>query len=225
MRVNWLGHSAFLLTGESKAVVIDPYGSFPKDRPIKFDYPPLEGLEADLVLVSHEHLDHNAADAVRGDPDVIRASAGISESPFGEVLGIASEHDPSAGTQRGANTIFCFTLDGVRCCHLGDFGQGGLRPEQREAIGDVDVLFVPVGSGPTIDGRQAAEVVARISPRVVIPMHYATEAVDFLEGPNEFLDAVSGEVERPGASEIELDVTAGGHDRPRVVMLEPPVPS
>src|SRR5882724_3730325 len=127
MRIRWLGHAAFLLTGQENTVAIDPYGEFPKDRPIKFDYPPLEGIEADVVLVTHEHMDHNAADLIGGDPDVIRAGAGTFPSSVGEVVGIASEHDPKAGTQRGPNTIFRFAIDGVRCCHLGDFGQTGLR--------------------------------------------------------------------------------------------------
>src|SRR4051812_35208062 len=116
MRVRWLGHSTFLLNGGSSEVAIDPYGQFPEDRPIRFGYPPLEGLSADLVLISHEHLDHNGADVVGGDPQVIRSSPGTFDSPIGEVVGIASEHDPHAGTQRGANTIFRFTLGGVRCC-------------------------------------------------------------------------------------------------------------
>ena len=117
MRIRWLGHATFLLTGDAGTVAIDPYGEFPKDRPIKFDYPPLEGIEADLVLVTHEHMDHNAVDVIGGDPEVIRAGAGTFESPVGEVVGIASEHDPAAGTQRGPNTVFCFDIDGVRCCH------------------------------------------------------------------------------------------------------------
>jgi L-ascorbate metabolism protein UlaG (beta-lactamase superfamily) len=192
MRISWLGHATFLLTGEAKRVAIDPYGELPEDRPFKFDYPTLEGLEADLVLVTHEHRDHNATQAVGGNPEVIRATAGTFESPLGEVVGIASEHHPRAGTQRGPNTIFRFTLDGVRCCHLGDFGQTEMRPEQREAIGDVDVLLVPVGGGPTIDGAQAAEIVTKLRPRVAIPMHYGTAAVDFVEGPERFLAAVAG---------------------------------
>lgn len=221
MRIKWLGHSAFLLSGGSMRVLLDPYQQPPTERSIRFGYPPIQA-EADLVLISHEHFDHNGADLVDGKPEVLRSRAGTFDSPIGEVVGIASEHDPKAGTQRGANTIFCFTLDDVRCCHLGDFGQSGLRPEQREAVGAVDVLFLPVGAGPTIDGRQAAEVVAQIEPRVVIPMHYATEAVDFLEGPDVFLDAVQGEIERPGTNEIELDVPGDGHDRPRVIALDPP---
>jgi L-ascorbate metabolism protein UlaG (beta-lactamase superfamily) len=87
-------------------------------------------------------------------------------------------------------------------------------------------LFLPVGGGPTIDGRQAAEVVAEIGPGMVIPMHYRTEAVDFLDGPDDFLAAVSADVERPGVSEIDLDGLAGGdHDQPRVVVLDRPGPA
>ena len=221
MRIRWLGHAAFLLSGRDNTVAIDPYGQFPKDRPIKFDYPRLEGIEADVVLVTHEHMDHNAADVIGGDPDVIRAGAGTFASPFGEVLGIASEHDPRAGTQRGPNTIFCFEIDGVRCCHFGDFGQTALRPEQREAIGEVDVLFLPVGGGPTIDGPQAAEVVAELEPHVAIPMHYGTEAVDFVEGPERFLEAVSGRVEQLEGSEADPQQYLNG-DWTTVLMLRAP---
>ena len=73
MRIRWLGHATFLLTGEANTVAIDPYGEFPEDRRIKFDYPSLEGIEADVVLVTHEHMDHNAVDVIGGDPEVLRA--------------------------------------------------------------------------------------------------------------------------------------------------------
>jgi beta-lactamase family protein len=66
---------------------------------------------------------------------------------------------PVAGTKRGPNTIFRFTLDGLAVAHLGDFGQDALRSEQRAALGGVDVLFVPVGGGPTIGGEPAAVLV------------------------------------------------------------------
>src|SRR6516164_6385727 len=82
-----------------------------------------------------------------------------SKSPIGEVVGVASEHDPAAGSERGPNTIFVFTLDGLRIAHLGDLGQPALRPEQVGAIGEIDVLFVPAGGGPTIGGEAAAGVI------------------------------------------------------------------
>ena len=222
MRIRWLGHATFLLTGEANTVAIDPYGEFPEDRRIKFDYPSLEGIEADVVLVTHEHMDHNAVDVIGGDPEVLRAGAGTFDSRLGKVVGIASEHDQKAGTPRGSNTIFCFEIDGVRYCHFGDFGQAGLRPEQREAIGEVDVLFLPVGGGPTIDGSQAARLVAELRPHVAIPMHYGTEAADFVEGPEKFLDAVSADIERLETSEVEPREYLNG-DGTTVLVLQAPL--
>lgn len=224
MRVRWFGQSAFLLTGE-QAVFIDPFGdmSAAASRGLQFDYPPIEGVTADLVLVTHEHRDHNAVDVVGGSPIVLRSKAGRLESPVGEVVAVASEHDDAAGTTRGSNTIVCFSLDGVRVCHLGDLGQPALRPEQREAIGEVDVLFVPVGGGPTIGGAAAAELVRSLAPRLVIPMHYRTPAVDFVEPPDEFLDALGAPVERIETSEADVDDLLRRVNAPTVALFAAPV--
>jgi L-ascorbate metabolism protein UlaG (beta-lactamase superfamily) len=224
MRVRWFGQSAFLLTGE-QAVFIDPFGdmSAAASRGLQFDYPPIEGVTADLVLVTHEHRDHNAVDVVGGSPTVLRSKAGRLESPVGEVVAVASEHDDAAGTTRGSNTIVCFSLDGVRVCHLGDFGQPALRPEQREAIGEVDVLFVPVGGGPTIGGAAAAELVRSLAPKLVIPMHYRTPAVNFLEPPDEFLDALGAPVERLETSEADVEDLLRRPDAATVALFAAPV--
>ena len=223
MRMRWFGQSAFLLIGE-QSVFIDPFGdmSAAAARGIRFDYPPIEGVTADLVLVTHEHGDHNGVAVIEGSPAVLRSTAGRLESPLGEVLAVASEHDDVAGSARGPNTIFCFTLDGLRVCHLGDFGQSALRPEQRDAIGAVDVLFVPVGGGPTIGGAPAAELVRSLAPRLVVPMHYRTPAVDFVEPPDEFLDALGAEVTRLDSSEAVVDDLLGTADEPTVALLAPP---
>ncbi len=205
MRVEWFGQSAFYLDGEQGSVAIDPFGdmsSLSSSRGIQWDYPAIAGLEPDLLLVTHEHRDHNAVEAIDGDPAVLRSTAGTLDSPFGEVTAIASEHDDAAGTQRGPNTIFVFSLDGVRVCHMGDFGQSGLREEQTQAIGEVDLLFVPVGGGPTLGAEQAALVVERLSPRWVVPMHYRTPRIGFLETAEEFL-AQAPAVEQLAQSSFE----------------------
>jgi L-ascorbate metabolism protein UlaG (beta-lactamase superfamily) len=133
------------------------------------------------VLVTHEHVDHNAVERIGGSPAVLRSTAGRLESPLGEVVAVASEHDAAAGTERGPNTIFVFDLGGVRVAHFGDFGQNGLRDEQAEAIGPVDLLFVPVGGRPTIGDEQAAAISDRLGARWIVPMHYRTERINFLE--------------------------------------------
>jgi L-ascorbate metabolism protein UlaG (beta-lactamase superfamily) len=192
MRVEWFGQSAFRLEAGEATVVIDPFGdvSALADRGLQWDYPPIEGVTADLVLVTHEHLDHNGIEVVGGSPEVLRSTAGKLESPIGEVVAVASEHDAAAGTQRGPNTIFVFSLDGLRVAHFGDFGQSALRDEQAEAIGDVDLLFLPVGGGPTIGAEQAARIARRLGASWVVPMHYRTPRVSFLEPADAFLGQV-----------------------------------
>ncbi len=189
MRVEWHGQAAFSLRAPEGSVFIDPFGdvSSLRARGIAFDYPPIEAEGIDLVLVTHEHRDHNGVEAISGEPAILRSTAGRLKSPLGEILAINSEHDEAAGTERGPNTIFVFELDGFRLAHFGDFGQSELRPEQRQAIGQVDLLFLPVGAGPTIGAQQAAEIVKELSPHWVVPMHYRTPRVGFLEPADEFL--------------------------------------
>jgi L-ascorbate metabolism protein UlaG (beta-lactamase superfamily) len=180
----------------------------------------VQGVRADLLLVTHEHRDHNAVEAIDGDPVVIRSTAGTHESPVGEVVAVASEHDDVAGTARGQNAIMCFSLGGHRFCHLGDLGQAALRPEQVEAIGAVDVLFLPAGGGPTIGGDEAAEVVRRLAPKLVVPMHFRTEAIGFLDPPDEFLDALGAQAARLETNELVVeDALASGE---QVALLSPP---
>ena len=210
MRIRWYGQSAFLLSGDH-TVFIDPFGdmSAAAARGIEFNYPPVADVTADVLLVTHEHGDHNVVEVVGGDPVTIRSTAGRFESPIGEIVAIASEHDDVAGTVRGPNTIFRFELDGVRVAHLGDFGQRALRPEQHAAIGQVDVLFIPVGGGPTIGGEGAADVVRTIAPRVVVPMHYRTPAINFLDPPDEFIAALGMPSRKVPSSEVEVDAIEG----------------
>ncbi len=223
MHVRWFGQSAFLLEGE-QSVMIDPFGDMREraaGRGLEFLYPPIVDVDADLLLVTHEHFDHNGVEAVAGDPVVIRSTAGRLESPVGEVVAVASEHDARAGTERGPNTIFCFTLDGLRVCHFGDFGQAELRPEQAAAIGEVDLLFVPVGGQATIDGAAAATIVRQLQPRVAVPMHYRNVAVNFLEPPDSFYEAFGGAVAQLPRPELVVDEHLG--DETVVVVPAPPL--
>jgi L-ascorbate metabolism protein UlaG (beta-lactamase superfamily) len=191
MRVEWHGQSAFTFEGSEGTVFVDPFGdmSAARERGLEWSYPPIEVAGADLLLVTHEHRDHNAVEVVPGEPLTLRATAGSHETPLGDVVGVASEHDPAAGTERGPNTIFVFTLDGVRVAHFGDFGQAALRPEQREAIGAVDLAIVPIGGGPTIGGAAAAELALSLGPDWVVPMHYRTPRIGFLESEEAFAAA------------------------------------
>ena len=222
MQVEWYGQSAFRLTDGATTVFIDPFDDVGPvaQRGLRWDYPAIEGVQADLLLVTHEHFDHNGVGAIAGEPPTLRSTAGRLESPIGEVLAVASEHDAAAGTERGPNTLFAFTLGGRRVAHLGDLGQSDLREEQAQALGDVDVLFVPIGGGPTIGAEQAATIAGRLSARIVVPMHYRTKRIDFLEPVDAFAQSAQ-RVEPLQSSAFDLDALPNG-DGPLVVVPTAP---
>jgi L-ascorbate metabolism protein UlaG (beta-lactamase superfamily) len=204
MQVEWYGQSAFRMATAEQTVVIDPFADLSQlvGRDIQFEYPPIEGVSADLLLVTHEHMDHNGVEVIGGGPVILRSTAGQLESPIGQVTAIASEHDEAAGTERGPNTIFVFTLEDLRVAHFGDFGQRALRDEQAAAIGEVDLLVLPVGAGPTIGAEQAQAIVQRLRPRWVVPMHYRTPRIGFLETADAFVES-SAHVERVSAASFD----------------------
>jgi L-ascorbate metabolism protein UlaG (beta-lactamase superfamily) len=222
MQVEWYGQSAFALRAAEATVFIDPFGDMSAlaGRGMRFEYPPIADVRADLLLVTHEHSDHNAVDAIDGDPVVLRSTAGRLQSPIGDVLAVASEHDVVAGTHRGPNTIFVFELGGLRVAHFGDFGQADLRPEQAAAIGRVDLAFLPVGGGPTMGGVLAADIAHRIGARWAIPMHYRTRRIDFLGPADEFVGEV-GTVHHGRAPECETAALPDG-DGPLAIVLDAP---
>jgi len=169
MKVKWLGHAAFMITSdEGIKILTDPYqlGMF------GVNYDEIKEA-ADIAVVSHEHPDHNNVEGVPGSPEVIRG-AGTRQAKGIEFKGVASFHDDSGGSQRGPNNIFCFIVNGVRLCHLGDLGHA-LSEQQLAEIGEVDVLLTPMAGTFTLDAAAANKVVDQIKPRVVIPMHYQTD--------------------------------------------------
>jgi L-ascorbate metabolism protein UlaG (beta-lactamase superfamily) len=219
MHVEWYGQSAFRLSDGERSVVIDPFDAEALRSRTRWDYPAID-VVADVLLITHEHGDHNAAHVVGGDPAIVRSTAGTHASPLGDVVSIASEHDEVAGTQRGHNTMLVFDFGGLRVAHLGDLGQAQLRPEQAAALGTVDLLFVPVGGGPTIGADQAADVAATASARITVPMHYRTERIDFLE-PVDAFAAQAGHVVKLDAATFDT-AAVGGDDGPVVVIPAAP---
>jgi L-ascorbate metabolism protein UlaG (beta-lactamase superfamily) len=198
MKIKYLAHAAFLITSDAGVrIVTDPYATSPglKHGAIQ--------ETADIVTVSHEHTDHNNAGAVRGNPEVVRAGAEVKGI---KIKAIPAAHDDKGGSQRGRNTIFCFDIDGINVCHAGDLGHA-LTDEQVKAIGRVDVLMIPVGGFFTIDAKTATKVAEQLKPKVIIPMHFKTEKLDFpISGVDEFIKGKSNVVQ--ASSEIELKAGA-----------------
>ncbi len=197
MKIKWLGHASFLITSDGGVKVItDPYA-----RGGGINYGPIQE-SADVVTVSHKHPDHDNSGAVKGRP-VVLDKPGTKTAKGIEFTGVPCYHDEARGAQRGANIIFCFTMDGVRVCHLGDLGHQ-LDADQVQQIGPLDVLLVPVGGLYTIDCRQAAAVTAALRPRVVVPMHVRTAGCDYPIAPAEDFLKGRSNTRRVNGSEVEI---------------------
>jgi L-ascorbate metabolism protein UlaG (beta-lactamase superfamily) len=211
LKIKWLGHAAFLIHSDSGIrIITDPYKTADDLKYGRINE------TADIVTVSHNHADHNNTAAVRGDPQVVRGTAAAKGIKF---KGIAAFHDNTGGRQRGGNTIFCFEVDGVNICHLGDLGHR-LSDKQAAEMGKVDVLLIPVGGYFTIDALTAGQVCDRLKPAVIIPMHYKNDKCTLpVAGVDGFLSGKDN-VTRLDASEVVFkpgELPAG----PRIMVLVP----
>jgi L-ascorbate metabolism protein UlaG (beta-lactamase superfamily) len=188
MDIFWLGHSCFRIKGNSATLITDPYSP-------ETGYT-MGKQTARIVTVSHSHPGHSYVQAVGDEP---KAVLGPGEYEISGVLivGFKTYHDTEKGEKRGKNTVYIIHMDELSICHLGDLGHS-LTSDQLEELEDVDVLFIPVGGVSTIDGAKAAEVVRQIEPKIVIPMHYQTEALKRQLNP---VDLFLKEI---GAKDIEV---------------------
>lgn len=183
MKITWLGHSCFQVEKDGYSVVFDPYedGSVPGLEPVR--------VEADAVFCSHGHHDHNAVQNVTlkhtGRPSSFQVST------------IATYHDPWQGAKRGADTIHILDDGTTRLAHLGDLGCE-LEPEQKAQLKNLDVVLIPVGGFYTIDAAQAAALVREITPKLVIPMHFRDDKMQFgfevIDEVKHFTDLCKGAV-------------------------------
>jgi len=169
MIIQYYGHSCFKITTkpagrgqEDVTIFIDPFDN-------SVGLLPPQGT-ADLVLVTHDHHDHNNIEAIKGNPKVINIPGEYSIKGV-NIIGTNTFHDDKKGSERGQNTIYTFETEDIRVCHMGDLGSD-LTEKQLEEINGVDILMIPIGGKYTIDYKKAMEIVKKIEPNMVLPIHY-----------------------------------------------------
>lgn len=210
MDITWLGHACFRLRGREAAVITDPYG-----RALGLS---LGRPAAEIVTVSHDSPNHNAVEAIGGNPRAVR---GPGEYEIGGVMiaGVATPGERSPGGKDGQNTAYAIDIDDLTVCHLGDLGRT-LTPEQIEALKDPDVLLIPAGATCTLEIAEIAEVVSQLEPKLVVPMHYALPGLDLPLEPLERFCREMG-VEEPRITQPKLTVTRSSlPGETTVVLLE-----
>lgn len=201
MKIQWLGHNCFCLTSRRGSTVLtDPYS-----QSVQIEFPP---ITADIVVMSHEHPENNAAWRVGGSPLIVKRTSQFPcehelnvtrTKEFFVIKGIPTHHDDVLGRRRGPNTIFSWSMDKIRCCFLGDLGHV-LEDKQAASLIPVDLLFIPVGGrGYTLGPNEATVVVDQLHPSLIIPMTYKHPAVSWdLEPLSAFLARMSQVFHLPG---------------------------
>jgi L-ascorbate metabolism protein UlaG (beta-lactamase superfamily) len=208
--IDWFGQSCFRIKEGNVTVVTDPY-----DRSIGYTLPK---LRAEIVTISHDAPGHANGSAVKGEPKVV-TRPGEYEVKGVFITGIQTWRGSAAkGEAKEENTVYVFEFGDLTVCHLGDLSKP-LTQAQVEAMPDIHVLLVPVGGGGALDADKAAEVIAQLEPRIIIPMHYLTQHTTLK------LDPLARFLKEMGAAEHEpqesLRVTRSGlPDEPQVVVLE-----
>ena len=217
-RLEWLGHAAVLVTTSAgRRVLFDPY------QPGGFDgriaHGPIPG-PIDVVVLTHHHADHAWLTPAFGAPRVVDRSCRLGELTFRTV---PAWHDRERGARMGLVRLVAMVADGRRVVHLGDLGVPPTAAQARR-LGRPDVLVVPVGGTFTLDAEAAADTVARLAPRTVVPVHYATARCRLaLDGPEAFLDEARARgwpVRAVAASTLDLH-RRGKDGLPEVVLLRP----
>lgn len=230
MNISWYGHACFRIVvkgrpnileqsnqtakkGSELTIVTDPF-----DKSVGLT-PPRFG--ADIILVSHNHYDHNNTEPFKGA--FLISEPGEYEVRGLFIKGINAFHDNKQGQERGSVVIFKIEVEGINLVHLGDLGQSKLSDEQLEQLGEVDILMIPVGGKYTTDADQAQTVVAQIEPRLVIPMHYKTPGLKLdIKGVEQFLK-VMGTTDIKPVDKLSLKVSDLSKQEAKVVVFNPPM--
>lgn len=217
MTITWQGQSCFQITAnQTKSsqtdIVIDP---FDKETGLK-----LPKMEADILLATHDHHDHNNIKEVSGNYFLIQGP-GEYEIKNIFIQGIPSFHDDSQGKERGMNTIYTIEAEEIKICHLGDLGQKELSNDQVEAIGEIDILMIPVGGNYTISSKEAVKIMSQIEPKITIPMHYQIPKLNIkLEGLDSFLKTMGIKKVEP-LQKLSIKKKDISEDEAKIIILEP----
>lgn len=183
MQVVWFGQRCCRFEAKEGSVLIDPFG-----KEVGLRGPRLRG---DLILSSTGILP--------GDPEedsFVISNPGEYERKGISVRGLGAYRDDVQGAEHGLSTIFILKMEEMTLCHLGALGQTQLTNEQLSTIGDVDVLFIPVGGHDVIDAKAAAHVVSQIQPKIIVPIQFAMKGSPYkADGVEVFVKAVGLEAE------------------------------
>jgi len=216
MVITYYGISCFKVTSGERVLAFDPPSRKSKAKSPYF--------QTDILLISHDHDNHGGREVLHAPKDgqiFIIDSPGEFEYKGVNIQGMASFHDSSGGKKLGHNTIYRVEFEDIALVHMGDFGEKELRPELKEKIGNVDILFLPIGGDNVLEPGTAAEIANQVEPKIIIPMHYELPDKKKSSALKEFLDEMGARGINP-----EEKLTIKKKDLPgkeTIIVLEPAI--
>lgn len=205
MKIKYYGNACFSIVDSDFTLVTDPHEKLS------------QAIKANAVIVSQNNKDHSQLDKVSNDGKVFNWP-GEFELAGIHFQGIASFHNTKEDEVQEENTVFKVVMNGVSICHLGALGTK-LTAEQLEQIGDVDILFVPVGGSGSMDAKKAKEVIEQIEPRIIIPMMYCDESDECGYGPLQPFLSEMGAQNNESMDEFTLKKSELPDDASKIVVL------
>ena len=197
LQIRWHGHSCFEITNDL-TLITDPHDG----KSIGIPAPNVHG---DIILVSHDHFDHSSGVKIveKEESKIVTDGRKRTISNI-EISGVESFHDENFGSKRGKNIIYKFIMDEIKFCHLGDLGHE-LDDDTVQKLGSIDILFIPIGGNFTIDDKNAWNIIKKIKPKIIIPMHYKIGGLSLsIAGIDPFLEQSKYKVIHVG-NEIDIE--------------------
>lgn len=165
MFVSWHGHACVAIEFDTYVVVVDPHdgSSIGLKKPV---------VKGDLILVTHDHFDHNAVNIVAKDKSrVLKMHYGEALIDNVKITGLRTYHDKSKGKRRGENTVYIVEIENFKLAHLGDLGEVP-GEDILVKLRNVDLLIIPVGGTFTIEPNEAWLIIEKTKPKNIMPIHY-----------------------------------------------------
>jgi L-ascorbate metabolism protein UlaG (beta-lactamase superfamily) len=169
-RINYVGHSTFLIESPRGMKIATDYNDYVKPRALP-----------DIVTMNYAHSTHFTDNPEPGIKHVLRGWGTSPDKPARHDLNagdVRVRNVPtnirsymSGGTERHGNSIFIFELANLCIAHLGHLHHT-LNQQQLNEMGRVDVVLFPVDGGVTLDHDGMIEVLQALKAPLVIPMHF-----------------------------------------------------
>jgi L-ascorbate metabolism protein UlaG (beta-lactamase superfamily) len=185
MVITWFGLSSFKISSGNLTLVTDPFSKI-------VGLTPPRG-QTDIAVISNiQNVAYNNQEALGGENTFVIDGPGELDVKGLFVHGIAANGDPKAKTNGfDYTTIYSIRMEEIRLGFLGSLKQKELSDSQLEELGEVDILFIPVGGKSVCDAEEAVTIINQIEPKIVIPAHYAQSGLKIpLDKVDQFLKEI-----------------------------------